>query len=216
MNIGELILRQELPYPYNLAEALTAATTVRHSENCTTYVEITPAAAERIVEDLSTDRLRDVVLRVAKHGESVGEIANAYCVTRNRIQQLEVKAAADMLYMARHGNYAVVPADEYSREVKARAIAEARLDALLRLTGEPAVVEQDDFPARQIRESDMSLRSINCLARAGMITFADVLAITDEKDFRNIRNLGPKSFGEIVAYVHANGHIMGWEAEPCT
>lgn len=218
MNIGELILRPELPYPYNLAEALTAATTVRHSENCTTYFEITPAAAERIVEYLSTDRLRDVVLRIAKHGESAGEIANAYGVTRERIRQLEVKAASNMLHMARNGSYAVVPADEYRREVKARAIAEARLDALLMLTGADGGRDndQEDFPAWQIRESDMSVRSINCLLRAGMVTFADALAITDEEDFKHIRNLGHKSFGEIVAYVHAHGHRMGWEAEPCT
>ena len=48
-----------------------------------------------------------------------------------------------------------------------------------------------------IEELDLSVRSFNCLKRAGINTVAD-LANTTEEDMMKVRNLGRKSFEEVV------------------
>jgi DNA-directed RNA polymerase subunit alpha len=48
-----------------------------------------------------------------------------------------------------------------------------------------------------IEELDLSVRSFNCLKRAGINTVAD-LAKTTEEDMMKVRNLGRKSFEEVV------------------
>jgi DNA-directed RNA polymerase, alpha subunit, bacterial and chloroplast-type len=48
-----------------------------------------------------------------------------------------------------------------------------------------------------IEELDLSVRSFNCLKRAGINTVADLLNTTEE-DMMKVRNLGRKSFEEVV------------------
>lgn len=53
---------------------------------------------------------------------------------------------------------------------------------------------------------DLSVRSYNCLLRAGLYTADDVIRLWDERGeagFREIRNLGAKSFGEISRQIGA-------------
>ena len=216
-NIGNLLFRDDLPYPYNLSEALTASTKVVHSENSMTYVEITPQAAERIVDGLS-GRQRDIVLRIVKHGESVNTVANEYGVTRERIRQIAGRAAELMVLAAKSRDYAVVPAQMYDEERKAREKAETRLDALLGILNrtndgraEETFSDERDLLALPIEETNMSVRSINCLRRKGYKTLGDVLKIGSYEEMIGIRHLGRKSAEEICAYFHARGLSMPWE-----
>ena len=55
-----------------------------------------------------------------------------------------------------------------------------------------------------IEELELSVRSFNCLKRAGITTVEDLTKKT-ETDMMKVRNLGKKSFDEVVAKLHSLG-----------
>ncbi len=61
-----------------------------------------------------------------------------------------------------------------------------------------------------IEELELSVRSFNCLKRAGIATVED-LANKSETDMMKVRNLGKKSFDEVVAKLYSLG--LGFASE---
>ena len=55
-----------------------------------------------------------------------------------------------------------------------------------------------------IEELDMSVRSFNCLKRAGIDTVEDLVNKTEE-EMMKVRNLGKKSLDEVVSRLRALG-----------
>ena len=55
-----------------------------------------------------------------------------------------------------------------------------------------------------IEELDMSVRSFNCLKRAGIDTVEDLVNKTED-DMIKVRNLGKKSLEEVIAKLHSLG-----------
>jgi DNA-directed RNA polymerase subunit alpha len=55
-----------------------------------------------------------------------------------------------------------------------------------------------------IEELDLSVRSFNCLKRAGIDTVED-LANRTEEDMIKVRNLGRKSLDEVIQKLHSLG-----------
>jgi len=64
--------------------------------------------------------------------------------------------------------------------------------------------EKDKMLETPIEDLEFSVRSYNCLKRAGIHTVADILCRT-EHDMMKVRNLGKKSLDEVVAKVHSLG-----------
>lgn len=64
--------------------------------------------------------------------------------------------------------------------------------------------EKDKMLETPIEELEFSVRSYNCLKRAGIHTVADILSRT-EHDMMKVRNLGKKSLDEVVNKVHSLG-----------
>ncbi len=58
-----------------------------------------------------------------------------------------------------------------------------------------------------IEELDLSVRSYNCLKRAGINTVEDLISRTEE-DMMKVRNLGRKSLEEVLQKLHALGLIL--------
>lgn len=65
---------------------------------------------------------------------------------------------------------------------------------------------------KSIEELELSVRSFNCLKRAGISTVED-LANKTEADMMKVRNLGKKSLDEVVAKLHALGLDFAVEEE---
>ncbi|MBQ8383578.1 MAG: DNA-directed RNA polymerase subunit alpha [Clostridia bacterium] len=63
-----------------------------------------------------------------------------------------------------------------------------------------------------IEELDMSVRSFNCLKRAGINTVEDLTNKTEE-DMIKVRNLGKKSLEEVIAKLHSLGLDLKREEE---
>lgn len=67
--------------------------------------------------------------------------------------------------------------------------------------GEP---ERDKILEMTIEELDLSVRSYNCLKRAGINTVEDLISKTEE-EMMKVRNLGRKSLEEVVSKLNALG-----------
>ena len=63
-----------------------------------------------------------------------------------------------------------------------------------------------------IEELDMSVRSFNCLKRAGIDTVEDLINRTEE-DMIKVRNLGKKSLEEVIQKLHSLGLELKKEEE---
>ena len=63
-----------------------------------------------------------------------------------------------------------------------------------------------------IEELDMSVRSFNCLKRAGINTVEDLISKTEE-DMIKVRNLGKKSLEEVIEKLHSLGLELKHEDE---
>ncbi len=61
-----------------------------------------------------------------------------------------------------------------------------------------------------INELNLSVRAYNCLARAGITSIADLVTLSEDK-ILHIRNLGQKTYLEIVDEVHSHGYFFEWE-----
>ena len=57
---------------------------------------------------------------------------------------------------------------------------------------------------RQIEELDLSVRSFNCLKRAGINTVQDLISKSEE-EMMKVRNLGKKSLEEVIAKLRSLG-----------
>jgi DNA-directed RNA polymerase subunit alpha len=80
------------------------------------------------------------------------------------------------------------------------------LSIFVNLSGDIAtqsmVVEKNEIPQDKvlemtIEELDLSVRSFNCLKRAGINTVGDLMNTTEE-DMMKVRNLGRKSLEEVI------------------
>lgn len=72
--------------------------------------------------------------------------------------------------------------------------------------------EQAQVLGMTIEELDMSVRSFNCLKRAGINTVEDLINKTEE-DMIKVRNLGKKSLEEVIAKLHSLGLDLKHEDE---
>lgn len=63
-----------------------------------------------------------------------------------------------------------------------------------------------------IEELDLSVRSFNCLKRAGINTVEDLINKSEE-DMMKVRNLGKKSLDEVVAKLDSFGFDLRNEDE---
>lgn len=63
-----------------------------------------------------------------------------------------------------------------------------------------------------IEELDLSVRSFNCLKRAGINSVEDLVSRTED-DMMKVRNLGRKSLDEVLAKLHALGFTLRKEDE---
>ena len=63
-----------------------------------------------------------------------------------------------------------------------------------------------------IEELDLSVRSFNCLKRAGINTVEDLISKSEE-DMMKVRNLGRKSLDEVVAKLQSLGFSLSHDED---
>jgi len=79
------------------------------------------------------------------------------------------------------------------------------------------MVERDDKSHEKvlemtIEELDLSVRSFNCLKRAGINTVEDLISKTEE-EMMKVRNLGKKSLEEVINKLHSLGYDLSQDMD---
>ena len=77
---------------------------------------------------------------------------------------------------------------------------------------EKGVSDKEKVLDMTIEELDLSVRSFNCLKRAGINTVEDLIDKTEE-DMMKVRNLGRKSLEEVIAKLDSFGFTLRKEEE---
>lgn len=170
---------------------------------------IMPDDAEETVEEIMAsldDKYRDILVRRI-NGETLESIGAAYEISRERIRQIEAKV------MRKLHNPARVRLLTMGRAAAADMENGLRED-LERVARQRVIIEEDErrlkeeeaamWRSKPIEELEPTVRSYNCLKRAGIDTVGDLVE-WDSASLKQLRNFGRKSFVEIEDKLHAIG-----------
>jgi len=190
-------------YPFNLAKEL-----LENPE------ELYIPGLEAAIETLS-ERERDVLRMRFRDGKTLVDTGKAFSVTRERIRQIEAKSLRKLRHPARKRMFTAVSEDEYIKLKAENQRLENECDLLQEaftvntgLSADHAAIDSmvkiANILETPISKLDLSVRSYNCLARAGKKTLKDLRDMTMDEFYR-IRNIGRKSAEEVVKMLHGYG-----------
>lgn len=192
-------------YPWNLACAVMGSKEKVYS----VYV---PALEEAITH--LTDREQMVLEMRFVHGMFLGQCGKHLNVSRERIRQIEAKAIRK-LRNPRFAKHYLLDTLDKAFEIDAERARLERENMMLREKlekyenipkpkAEPRKIDIDDM--------ELSVRSYNCLRRAGF-NFVDDLDGKTVEDLKRVRNLGMKSLREVVEKAKQFGVEIPWEED---
>lgn len=209
--MDEQINIKDLEYPINLIYAVTEDTEVL--ENSDTILDLN-GSVEYVLNTL-TDRERKVLKYRFSDLLTYEKTGKLFGVTRERIRQVEAKALRKLRHPQRK-KYLILGVsgviDNIKEKYNERVIdIEERLIEICKLNEKKAdeIVHDANlrkkYHTEQIENCDFSVRTYNCLKRAGIKTIGE-LSKLNKNDLCNIRNLGSKGFNEILNKLQEYGY----------
>lgn len=203
--------RKAMQYPYNIAEYLSNG-----------VVEFTGQGILRFLNDCLTERERSVIEMRWRDGMTLAEVGEAFGITGSRARQIEVRALRKLNSEKKLIEYGSVPYAKWLEEKEARWVSETRLNWFLQhgtytvtLPGngqDECKGPESDADQIRIEDMDLTVRSYNCLKRAGMKTLGDVTRKSAEELLR-LRNMGKRSLEEVIAKVEIRGYHLREDAD---
>ncbi len=91
-------------------------------------------------------------------------------------------------------------------------LSEGSIPGDLQIMVEKPIHETEESLDMTIEELDLSVRSFNCLKRAGINTLEDLIS-KSESDMMKVRNLGRKSLEEVILKLNSLGYTLSEEDE---
>ena len=179
-------------YPYNLIEALDMepVDVIKNFE----------LRLNRIMLEHMTAKDQFILMHIYAHQKTFKDVANALGITESRVQQLHAKALRRLNYHRKYILIGVYSApelaakqkfEEYILSMRDSWTYESALDYIKNHKKPYCPIKDDD-----INDLELSIRSSNCLKRAGITTVQQLTEKTVE-DMMKVRNLGRKSLKEI-------------------
>lgn len=202
--------RYHATYPFNLVAAIFGECDLMDfiEKDKYTFTEDAEEAVKEAVGTL-TEREQKVIQMRYECLMTLEEIAKEFNLTRNRIRQIEARALRKLRHPSR-SRAILLGKDGLERREEAKAVNESieelerQREKLLaevnQLKADIYDREHETSPAISdgIETLELSVRSYNCLKRAGIRTIADLDLRMRDNDWFRIRNLGRKSADEIV------------------
>ena len=148
-----------------------------------------------------------VVLRLRyQDGLTMGQTAKMFNVTRERIRQIQEKACRKLRHPGVAKKYILIEPEkaEELRKERDKLLLE---NISLRDKKTPEAKKEEPPKEIYIEEMELSVRSYNCLCRAGVRTLSQ-LADMKVSDLMKVRNLGRKSMIEIIVRAREFGVII--------
>ena len=138
--------------------------------------------------------------------KSLEEIAKSENVSRERIRQITGKAIKKLAHPLRR-NYLIYGVKGMENRAVQQAVSKQLYAAtksildISEILGNALPDSLGSLKFTEIDELDLSVRGYSCLKRAGLNTLGDICALSLD-ELANVRNLGEKTFDEIVKVVH--------------
>lgn len=190
-------------YPYNLMTAVIKQKFDRDA----TLIDIQSIYVKRFLDIVEGREMyslaikyRDVLLDYYKKHTILSEIAKRYSLSTERIRQIRNKA---IRLISLRSDLWWIPEIEYQRDT-----AKKQTTQLLKIVQQQGKtldtlkivhnhLSTDDIQSIGIGEVGFSVRTYNCLKRAGINYITELVNYTPD-EISKIRNMGMKSFNEVV------------------
>lgn len=165
-----------------------------------------------------TEREQGVLMCRFHRNLTLEQTGKEYGVSRERIRQVEAKAIRKLRHPSKENMMKAVPLTELQAEHKEYFKLQQdyewlkkAFETLTAQKAEPGVIipmaEQAAALETPLEELDLSGRSHNCLRRAGKNTLREITEMTHD-ELMGVRNLGRKSYEEVIAKLKAYGLKM--------
>lgn len=201
-------------YPWNLAYAVLIGNipSVGSIEKGRQLIyKVYVPALEKAMSELTEREQKVLELRFV-HGMTYEQCGYRFNVTRERIRQVEQKALRK-LRSPRFAKHYILDTLNKAFEIDAERARLERENMMLRekLEKYENVPKPKAEPRKiDIADMELSIRSYNCLKRAGF-KFVDDLDGKTVEDLKRVRNLGMKSLREVVEKAKQFGIEIPWE-----
>lgn len=187
-------LKKDYEYPFNLALEIFGG-----DER---FKDLLPEYLKEIVDTELTERETKCIHLRFEDLKTYDEIAAEFNVTRERIRQILAKAIRKLRHPHRATKYIAVPKYEYNMLQQENASLKSYLAEIEKSLNLPS--DEDPFVvlpffSKPIIEMDLSVRSYNCLTRTGKFKRYGDFQNYKVSDLMKIRNLGRRSFDEIIS-----------------
>lgn len=193
-------------YPFNLARAIFQS----EEDALKIYLPGLSLALATL-----NDREQDVLKRRFSEKLTLRAIGDIHGLSPERIRQIGVKALRKLRMPSRKNMFIAVPLTEvkeqnmeYQKLSREHELLATAFEMVTAKKADPEVVvplaEMAVTMQTPISDLDLSVRSFNCLKRAGKNTLRDIVEMTED-DLLQIRNLGRKSAEEIIGKIKSYG-----------
>ena len=194
-------------YPENLIKALGFENIFDIFQNFEKYYEV--------IKTKLTDREEKVVDCIFRQHMTLGETGKEFGVTRERIRQVQIRALKKIKryrYYFEVGEYAdkkELAKQDYQKYLEKNK-KEWKYEEAKEFVKNYETEHKEEIAMKAqigIEYLDLSVRSYNCLRRAGIRYLSDLLSKSIE-DLMKIRNMGRKSLKEIIDKLEENGYHL--------
>lgn len=165
---------------------------------------------------LLNDREQRVIQMRYQYGMTLDEVAATFDLHRERIRQIQVKAERKLRHWMCSKGCRVITMDAYKELQNKYASLVADYEKLRvqydKITSDEAIMAaanpKADISLINLEDMDLTVRSYNCLKRAGINTLQDIIELDmnqqdppSRHNWLTIRNLGRKSLMEVAKKV---------------
>lgn len=164
---------------------------------------MSPETINRILNEKLTERERRCLEMRHRDSRTLEDIGKQMNVTRERVRQIIARAERKLRNPKWIREMQVVPYAEFIGLYNEHEILKAKYSELVqKIESEEQksideVVQEQTIMEKPIEVLDLSVRSFNCLKRAGCDIIADVVDLNNSGKIYRVRNLGRKSAEEI-------------------
>lgn len=201
-------MKERLEYPYNLIEDLEL-------EPCECFEHFNERLEFLLTKLVITDREEKIIRLYYIDGKTFEEIGKEFGFTRERIRQINEKAIKKLKLFKKYfygGKWCLM--EELAKEEYQKYL-ETQKSYWKYESAKQYILQYESGVFLPIREQkienlDLTMRTYNCLKRAGIRTIDDLLNFS-YYDLIKIRNLGRKSMKEILDTIHDLGLVLKGE-----
>lgn len=190
----EQICHYSETYPLNVIQYLMEG----FDDNEKSNFDFSAQSIRKVMNDVLTER-ELIVLRLRfERKMTLEEIGRKINANRERVRQIEAKALRRLKHPINLEQMRVIYYSDYLEKLNELQLLKKEIE-LLKSPELTKNVKSLEIEQIEIEALDLSVRSYNCLVRAGIKTLGDIKCFVDQDgDFKKMRNLGNRSCKEIL------------------